>query len=443
VAEADEVDIFLSYSSGRRSAVEHVARTLEAYGYTVWFDYKLIEGRDFAFQLDDHLRSARLTIVLWCPLSVNSRWVHEEADLAATLDRLLPVKMEKCELKLGTRRLQYEDLTDWDGAPRSKHINELLNAISTKIGKTPVIDHAKLATAEEMWIASGRLTFAQHSMESDHNRLRSGPSGPSSVSIQPPVAPHASASSTAVHSLIRPGKLTIGIFPYPPLSVGAEPDAMSGPWPMLANALAAELGLQAEYRFTSYADLLENAYASVDVVVSVFETPRRRRYFDFTRPINRVGLLGLCRDAVGSVAEDGLRSGQYRTLVQEGEVGWEFMVDEAPRAIANKRVVSVDAVDGVEVLTMLKAGRYDVALIDALSCMNFLADPELSNGLRLAFDAPLNMFDSSVAIRKTSGLDLSQVDKIVGDLRNRPEYLEAEQEALRGVERIVRRVGLR
>jgi len=104
---ASEIDSFLSYSSRRRPAAEHMANILEARGYNVWFDYKLIEGRDFAFQLDDRLRAARLALVLWCSMQVESRWVHEEADLAETLGKLLPVKMESCELKLGTRRLQH------------------------------------------------------------------------------------------------------------------------------------------------------------------------------------------------------------------------------------------------------------------------------------------------------------------------------------------------
>ena len=110
-------DIFLSYASQRRRAATHLAQTLQAYGYNVWFDYQLIEGRDFAFQLDQRLRATRVALVLWCSKSVDSRWVHEEADLAESLNRLLPVMMETCELKLGTRRLQYEDLRDWMATP--------------------------------------------------------------------------------------------------------------------------------------------------------------------------------------------------------------------------------------------------------------------------------------------------------------------------------------
>lgn len=40
-------DIFISYKSERRSAAEHVGRTLELCGYTTWFDYGLLSGRGF------------------------------------------------------------------------------------------------------------------------------------------------------------------------------------------------------------------------------------------------------------------------------------------------------------------------------------------------------------------------------------------------------------
>ena len=78
-------EIFISYKSERRRAAEHLAETLRRYGYTVWFDYQLVKGRNFALQIDARIRAARALIVLWCTLSVRSEWVHEEVDLAKRL----------------------------------------------------------------------------------------------------------------------------------------------------------------------------------------------------------------------------------------------------------------------------------------------------------------------------------------------------------------------
>lgn len=444
-----DIDIFMSYASRRRKAAEHLARTLESYGYNVWFDYKLIEGRDFAFQLDERLRSAKLTVVMWCRLSVDSRWVHEEADLAESMGRLLPLKMENCELKLGTRRLQYEDLIEWDGSPTSGHLDGLLRAAQRMTGKPPTINHDALEAVEQDWDAIGQPTFSEFPIaaqrDSDKRTWGKSTSGHIEERLTENKFSNSTPtrSTTAAHSLIEPGHLTIGMFPYPPLNCGDEPGNMTGPWAELASALAAGLGLTPKFKFTSFSDLLKNAYSTVDVVVAVFDTERRRTYFNFARPINRVALLGLCREEFEEIHEDDIRKGRYRILVQEAEVGWEFMHDEAPKAIEMKRMVSVDAVNAGEVLQMLKLGRFDLALIDAVSCQNFLKDEKLSQGLRLAFDIPLNMFDSGVAIRRTSGLDVDQINELVTEIRNRPHFRALEAEALQGYERIVKRVGLR
>ncbi len=76
------IDIFISYKTERRKAAEHLAAVLSHHGYSVWFDYQLIKGSDFGLQIDSKIREAKALVVLWCSLSVGSRWVTEEADLA-------------------------------------------------------------------------------------------------------------------------------------------------------------------------------------------------------------------------------------------------------------------------------------------------------------------------------------------------------------------------
>ena len=59
-------DIFISYKSERRKAAEHLAEILHCYGYSVWFDYSLLKGADFGFQIDAKIREAKAAVVLWC-----------------------------------------------------------------------------------------------------------------------------------------------------------------------------------------------------------------------------------------------------------------------------------------------------------------------------------------------------------------------------------------
>jgi TPR repeat protein len=90
-------------------------------------------------------------VVLWCSLSVGSRWVIEEADLAYDLGRLIPVKIEPCELPVGFRRQDYTDLSSWDGSPRSHQLDTLIEALEQRIGRPALVDLKGLREYEATW----------------------------------------------------------------------------------------------------------------------------------------------------------------------------------------------------------------------------------------------------------------------------------------------------
>ena len=144
-------EIFISYKSERRKAAEHLAEILRCYGYSVWFDYSLLKGADFGFQIDAQIREAKAAVVLWCAKSVTSRWVTEEADSAQKLGTLVPVMIEPCELRVGFRCLDYLDLTDWDGAPRDHRLDRLLDELEQKTGRGPNLDLKAVRAYEQTW----------------------------------------------------------------------------------------------------------------------------------------------------------------------------------------------------------------------------------------------------------------------------------------------------
>jgi TIR domain len=153
-------EIFLSYKSERRRAAEHLAEILLRHGFSVWFDYGLIKGRDFAQQIDRKVREAKAVVVLWCSMSVHSRWVGEEADLAQKLDTLIPAKIEPCELPVGFRRQEFIDLTSWDGSPRSYHLDQLIEALEQRIGRRAKPDTDALREYEKLWRRFGALPLS-------------------------------------------------------------------------------------------------------------------------------------------------------------------------------------------------------------------------------------------------------------------------------------------
>jgi hypothetical protein len=147
-------DVFISYKSERREAAEHLSRILEIYGYSVWFDYHLLSGRNFGQSIEGEIRQAKAAIVLWCSRSIGSHWVQEEASLARDLQTILPVKIEKVDLPLGFRTLDTIDVTAWNGSPRSDSVDKLLTEVGRLVGREPA-----------SWHRYGALTLAQFALD--------------------------------------------------------------------------------------------------------------------------------------------------------------------------------------------------------------------------------------------------------------------------------------
>ena len=70
-------EIFISYKSERRKAAEHLAEILRRYGYSVWFDYSLLKGADFGFQIDAKIRRAKAAGSLVREVGHLRSWVAE------------------------------------------------------------------------------------------------------------------------------------------------------------------------------------------------------------------------------------------------------------------------------------------------------------------------------------------------------------------------------
>lgn len=85
-------DIFISYSKAKREVTEHLARDLEAAGYSVWWDTSLAAGERFQQVILQRIAEAKAAIVIWTPESVKSIWVQSEAERAWTQGKLITVR---------------------------------------------------------------------------------------------------------------------------------------------------------------------------------------------------------------------------------------------------------------------------------------------------------------------------------------------------------------
>jgi hypothetical protein len=130
-------DIFISYSSQDRPWVERFAKTLETYGWSVWWDRNIPTGGSFNAVIRQELSAAKCAIVVWSEQSVESEWVHAEAAEAKQQDKYLPIKISECEIPLGFTQRTYQPLMDWEAGIEHAGFSQLLKDIERLVKRSP------------------------------------------------------------------------------------------------------------------------------------------------------------------------------------------------------------------------------------------------------------------------------------------------------------------
>jgi len=130
--------IFLSYASEDRESAEKFVRVFVAQGWDVWWDRQLLPGQVFDSEIALHLAQAECVVVLWSAISVQKRWVRDEAEDAASRGVLVPVLIDDVKIPFGFRRFQTVMLADWDGQEvDNPALSELLTAIARRLNSGP------------------------------------------------------------------------------------------------------------------------------------------------------------------------------------------------------------------------------------------------------------------------------------------------------------------
>jgi len=130
-------DIFISYSSKDRPWVEPFAKTLEAHGWSVWWDHDIPTGGSFNAVIRQELSAAKCAIVVWSEQSVEREWVQAEAAEAKKQNKYLPIKINECELPLGFSQRTYQSLVDWDPGIEHAGFAQLLKDIERLVKSPP------------------------------------------------------------------------------------------------------------------------------------------------------------------------------------------------------------------------------------------------------------------------------------------------------------------
>ncbi|QIK96318.1 TIR domain-containing protein [Sphingomonas sp. HDW15A] len=124
-------DVFLSYASADREIAERLARAIQQSGLSVWWDRHIKGGAEFSRDIERQLEGARHVLVLWSKEAVNSRWVRDEASVAADTNRIVAATIDGTPAPLGFRQFQTIDLRAW--STRSPRLPaDLLDALEVE-----------------------------------------------------------------------------------------------------------------------------------------------------------------------------------------------------------------------------------------------------------------------------------------------------------------------
>src|SRR5207249_1774659 len=116
--------------------VLRLVQVLRDRGISFRFDQDLKPGEPWDRQLGEWAKSADAILVVWSGESAVSSWVINEASEAR--DRLIPVTIGGMSVVPGPfRNLHTLDLSGWSGDPRDKGIDQLEQALRSRIARHP------------------------------------------------------------------------------------------------------------------------------------------------------------------------------------------------------------------------------------------------------------------------------------------------------------------
>jgi len=109
-------DVFVSYANQDKDRVERLVTALDAEGWNVFWDQDIPPGKEWESWILPRLEAAAVIIPVWSTLSVKSRYVKQEADIAHKRGVLVPVTIDDVEPPFGFRHLQALNLMPWFAA---------------------------------------------------------------------------------------------------------------------------------------------------------------------------------------------------------------------------------------------------------------------------------------------------------------------------------------
>ena len=130
-------DIFLSYANADRERVRPLAQSLEARGWSVFWDRKIPVGKTWDQVIEREIDTVQAIVVLWSAASAQSDWVKTEAREGKARGILIPALIEQTRLPLEFRQLQTANLIGWTAGSAHPEFDEFVSGLASLLRKAP------------------------------------------------------------------------------------------------------------------------------------------------------------------------------------------------------------------------------------------------------------------------------------------------------------------
>ena len=234
----------------------------------------------------------------------------------------------------------------------------------------------------------------------------------------------------------------VGIVHYPPFVSVMGDEEPRGLYIDLLRAFCEKEGVRAVFeqvRFSSAVNAVRDGL--VDIVLSVFQTPRRSRIVDFCAFMHSVSVSGVVRRTEDRItSQTDLLQYPLRFVVCCEEIGHEVLEDhlKIPRA----RMTIVDTSNIADIIAMVATKVADIAVADSLSCQHGLAargaeGPKLKPVLRRR---PLYFCPNGLMIARNQEPLADWLEKGLKPLLARDDFQRAEASILEEYHGIISKI---